>query len=38
MGELLRAIEKTLTGLSFDIFDFAYPVAEVRSPWIEHLL
>jgi hypothetical protein len=29
---------KEPTGLSFDIFDFAYPIAEVRSPWIEHLL
>ncbi len=30
--------EKKTTGLSFDIFDFAYPIAELRSPWIEHLL
>lgn len=25
-------------GLSFDCFDFVYPVAELTSPWTEHLM
>jgi hypothetical protein len=25
-------------GLCLDEFDFAYPIAEVQSPWIEHLM
>lgn len=29
---------RTYTGLSFDVFDFAYPIAELQSPWVEHLL
>lgn len=26
------------TGLCFEVFDFACPVAEVHSPWVEHLM
>jgi len=29
---------KAYSGVSFDVFDFVYPVAELRSPWVEHLL
>ena len=27
-----------LPGVSFDQFDLAYPVAEMQSPWVEHLM
>lgn len=30
--------DRTYTGLTFDVFDFLYPIAELQSPWIEHLL
>ncbi|MBO7825937.1 hypothetical protein [Burkholderia pseudomallei] len=29
---------KVSRGLSFDCFDFAFPVAELDSPWTEHLM
>lgn len=28
----------SLQGVCFECFDFAYPVAEIQSPWVEHLM
>lgn len=33
-----HALELNVDDLAFDAFDFAVPVAEIISPWIEHLM
>jgi hypothetical protein len=39
-GATAEDIEKaaSLSKLCFEKFDFAWPVAEIKSPWIEHLM
>lgn len=32
------SIDRKITELAFDAFDFAFPVSELVSPWIEHLM
>jgi hypothetical protein len=37
-GITKRDIGTPPQGLCFDCFDFVYPVAEIQSPWVEHLM